>query len=436
MKHGFAAICCTIMILFATAAKAQDSITRAGIHFQTTYVYQYKPSFHAAYSGANSLSPHHERQNSITATLYLGARLWKGASIYVNPEIAGGSGLSGALGMAGSSNGETFRVGDPAPALYLARAYLQQVFALSQEREWNKDDANDLGGFAPKRSLTIYAGKFSLGDLFDNNEYSNSPRQQFLNWSLMNTGAWDYAANVRGYTYSLSADLDLGQMHYKLGLAALPKEANGADLNTDFSDTISLAVNLELDRAYSWKGKKGNLRLLGFLNQAPMGHYRLAAQQPVPDITTTRRKGRRKHGLALNWDQQTGRYTGLFARLGWNDGRNESWAFTEIDRTATAGLSFNGAAWKREDDVAGVALAVNGLSRAHRNYLAQGGYGFIIGDGALRYSAEAIAEAYYSFKPAQIPLWLTGDYQFVLHPAYNRDRGPASIFSLRLHTEF
>jgi high affinity Mn2+ porin len=418
---------------------AQDSVNttaRFNLHFQTTYVYQYKPSFRSPYQGANSLIGEEENQNSITATLYLGIKLWKGSAFYFNPELAGGSGLSGALGMAGSSNGETFRVGSPSPALYFARYYLQQQFKLGNEKEWQEDDANQLAGYTPKNYLNLYLGKFSLGDLFDNNEFSNSPRTQFMNWSLMSNGAWDHAANVRGYTYSLSTELHINKTSFKLGFATLPKEANGKELNTNFKDSFALAINGEIDREYTIHKKKGNIRILIYHNNANMGRYEEASVMPFPDIKYTRKLGRTKWGWGVNWDQELNNTTGLFARAGWNDGKNETWAFTEIDKTISSGVSFNGKAWKRKEDNAGIAVVVNGLSREHKTYLAKGGSGFIIGDGVLNYGPETIAELYYSVKPVKTPLWITGDYQFAINPGYNKDRGPVHMFSLRLHTEF
>jgi high affinity Mn2+ porin len=407
---------------------------RANLHFQTTYVYQYKPAFPSPYEGVNSLTGQKEEQNSITATLYLGLRLWKGAEVYVNPELAGGSGLSGALGMAGSSNGETFRVGNPSPTLYLARAYFLQTILLDKTPgEKVEDDANQLPGHTYKKYIRFYAGKFSLGDLFDNNNFSNSPREQFLNWALMNCGTWDYGANVRGYTFSFSTVLHLDQMSFKAGIAALPVEANGARLNTNFQDSFELGVNAEIDRAVHINNQEGNLRLLAFYNNARMGNYREAVHMPQPDVVATRQLYRTKWGLDLNFDQQLSTTAGIFGRFGYGDGRNEAWCFTEIDRTASLGISLNGKKWKRTDDIAGVAVVINCLSPDHRSYLAAGGSGFILGDGKLNYGAESIAELYYNVKPSKIPVWITGDYQFVLNPGYNKDRGPVHIFSLRAH---
>ena len=432
-----------LFIVFASCIiniDAQDTTKqqRFNLHFQTTYIYQIKPAFHSPYQGKNSLIGSQEKVNSITATLSVGARLWKGGEMYVNPEIAGGSGLSGATGMGGSSNGETFRVGNPSPTLYSARYYLKQVFALSKKKDSLKNTANQLRLFQPKEYVGFWLGKYSLGDLFDQNAYSNSPRTQFMNWSLMNDGAWDYAANVRGYTFAFGAVLQLKKLAYKLALATLPKQANGDVLNLNFKDSFALGVNAEIDYAYSLNNKQGNIRLLTYRNQANFGNYVEALKTgTTPDIIATRKLGRTKTGVELNFDQQLNNTAGLFGRFGWNDGKNETWVFTEIDRTASLGLSFNGNSWKRTDDNAGVALVANGISKDHRNYLEHGGSGFILGDGELNYAAEIITELYYSVKPAaKRPIWFTGDYQFALNPGYNKDRGPVSIFSIRVHTEF
>lgn len=415
---------------------------RYNLHFQTTYIYQYKPTFRASYSGINSLLAKEENQNSLTATLYAGLRLWKGAEAYLNPELAGGSGLSGALGMGGSSNGETFRVGDPAPSLYVGRAYLQQTFVLRKSKYHSagalEDNANQLAGTEPLHFLRFYIGKYSLGDLFDNNTYSNSPRTQFMNWSLMNNGAWDYAANTRGYTVAFTAELQLDKWNYKLGIAALPEEANGPHL--DFYIEEAFSVNAEVSRNITIKNYPGSIRLLGYYNRTNMGSYEQAANKAiamhtVPDVTLAEEEGNTKIGFGLNFDQQLNNTGGIFCRLGWNDGKNETWCFTEIDQTISLGISANGKKWKRASDNVGIALAANGISKDHRQYLQLGGHGFIVGDGKLNYAPEAIAELYYSFKPLDKGIWLTGDYQFCINPAYNADRGPVHIFSARLHVE-
>lgn len=431
---------CAIAITLDVAGQAENDSSREprfNLHFQTTYVYQYKPAFDAPYSGPNSLKSTEEKENSITATLYIGARLWKGAEIYINPEVAGGSGLSGAFGMAASTNGETFRVGDPEPTLYLARGYLKQTFALDGSASLIEDKANQLTNREPVKYLRFYLGKMSLGDIFDNNAYANSPRTQFLNWCLMSNGAWDYAANLRGYTYAFASVLQLGSMSYKAALATLPVVANGQDLNTNLNEEYSL--NAEVCRAYKIKGQPGNVRLLGYYNNGDMGSYRQAIQnEPItglPNVVGSRQYGRTKTGVGINADQQLNSYLGVFARAAWNDGQNETWAFTEADRSLSAGISISGDEWKRKNDNLAIGIAMNGLSGIHKEYLADGGMGFQLGDGYLVYANETAAEIYYSYKPATYGIWLSADYQFVMNPGYNKDRGPVHVFALRAHVE-
>jgi len=420
--------------------QTDSALQKLNFHFQTTYIYQYKPAFHSPYSGTNSLQGTEEKQNSVTATLYVGARLWKGSELYINPEIAGGSGLSGAYGLAASTNAETFRVGNPAPVLYLARAYLMQTFALGKGKEKSDDQTNGLKGYQPKNYLRLFIGKCSLGDLYDNNSYSNSPRIQFMNWCLVNNGTWDYASNVRGYTNSLTAILHLNDITCKAGFAAMATIANGPDLSTDFNKFGS--INLEIDRSYKIGNKSGNIGFLGYDNYADMGNYQQAIinasksdSSKIPDIISTREYGRHKFGTGINIGQQITETIGVFGRAGWSDGNNETWCYTEADHTASIGISFNGKQWKRENDNAGMGVIVNGLSQYHKLYLEEGGLGFELGDGKLNYGNEYATELYYSCKPNVSGIFLTGDYQFIINPGFNKDRGPVNVFSFRLHIE-
>ncbi len=418
---------------------ANDSLQSKSfnLHFQTTYIYQYKPAFNSPYSGLNSLKGTEETENSLTSTLFLGIRLWKNCEVYINPEIAGGSGLSGAFGLAASTNGETYRVGDPAPTLYLARGYIRQTIGLSTEKRNEDDGANQVGCLMPKKYIQFLIGKFSLADVLDNNLYSNSPRTQFMNWTIMNNGAWDYAANVRGYTYSFTTIVQLENIAYKLSVATLPLVANGADLNTNLGNAYSL--NAEVDKAYKIHEKSGNIRILGYYNNANMGSYEQAIansdNEHIPDVISTRKISRDKFGFGISADQQINNVIGLFARIGWNNGASETWCYTEADRTILGGIMINGKGWKRKDDNLGMAVVVNGLSTDHRNYLADGGLGFEIGDGKLNYGYENATELYYSYKPVSYPIWISGDYQFIVNPGYNKDRGPVHVFSIRIHVE-
>lgn len=406
-------------------------------HFQITYIYQYKPAFFSPYSGSHSLQGTEEKQNSLTSSLFLGLRLWKGAELYINPEIAGGRGLSSAYGLAASTNGETYRVGDPAPVLYLARGYIKQTIALSNDHSTIQDDANQLPGKIPNKYIQFLLGKYCLADVFDNNVFSEGPRTQFINWAIMNNAAWDYASNVRGYNDAFTVITHLSSIAYKASLSLLPPVPNDAELNTNISREF--AINVEIDKTYKIFNKEGNIRLLGYYNYGNFGSYLQALETKDsagnPDISATRQSGRHKIGFGINADQQISETTGLFARAGWNDGKTETWCYTEAERTLTAGISINGRNWKRPDDNIGIGCVVNALSKDHRNYLSAGGLGFELGDGKLNYGYETAIEMYYKFKPVSSPIWLSTDYQCVFNPGYNRDRGPINVFSFRLHLE-
>jgi high affinity Mn2+ porin len=406
---------------------------RFTIHAQTTIISQSKPPFSASYSGVNSLLTAKENQTSITATLYAGVRLWKGASTYINPEIAGGSGLSQALGVAAATNGETFRIGDPAPKIYLARLYFQQIFALSDERYMQENDVNTLKGNVPAKYISITAGKFGLADFFDDNRYSHDPRSQFMSWALMDNGAWDYAANTRGYTPGIVLEYVTPVNELRLGVSLLPKVANGLDMNWNLSKASS--SNFEFTHRFKIHSREGAIRLLAFYNTTNMGSYRQAIKTvDTPDIVSTRAFGRSKFGLGLNIEQQLSNDAGIFLRAGWNDGKNETWCFTEIDKTFTLGVVYHGKKWKRPDDNIGFAYIISGISGDHANYLKRGGLGFMLGDGNLSYAAEQETELYYSASLIKNHLFLSGTYQFLLNPGYNSDRhGPVNVFSVRMH---
>jgi high affinity Mn2+ porin len=410
------------------------------LHFQQTVIDQWHSDLHTPYAGAYSLADREKAKLSLTTTLFIGRRLWRGAALYFNPEVAGGSGLSGARGIAGFPNGETFRIGDPAPNLYLARLYLRQVFALGKETQDIEDDLNQLGGRHPTHYLAVNVGKFGIADYFDQNSYSHDPRTQFMNWSLMSAGAWDYPANTRGYTAGVVLEYVTPAWALRFGSAAMPTTANGPDLDRHYG--TAHAETIELTKVYHLRGHQGTVRVLGFRNVAAMGDYRAAvatgqALGQQPDVTAARQNGRTKTGFALNAEQEISPNVGLFARLSYNDGKYETWAFTEIDQSASLGLTSTGTRWRRPNDRLGVAAVVNGISPEHRAYLAAGGYGFIIGDGGLSYAPECIGEVYYSFALPRYHASVSPDYQLVVNPAYNRARsGPVHVAGLRLHVEF
>jgi high affinity Mn2+ porin len=407
----------------------------ASAHFQLTTVTQAHPSFDALYSGRNSLSADAEHETTVTATLFLGVRAWKGAELYVNPEMSGGSGLSKTFGVAGFPNGESFRVGSPEPHIYLGRLFLRQTFAVSSETEKVEDDANQLAGTRPASRWTVTAGKFGVTDVFDDNAYSHDPRTQFMNWADWTPGAWDYPADTRGYTWGIAVEYDEKDWALRLAAAAEPKVANGLEIDNDLREAHSFMG--EYDRGYQIAACKGEARFVLFYNRADMGNYRQAIEEAngaTPDVTATRQVGRTKWGFAVNLQQEIGPKAGVFLRGSWNDGANEAWAYAEIERSVTAGGVLREPWLGRSQDEIGLAFMLNDLSSDHRDYLAAGGYGFMIGDGRLNYGLEQIAELYYKALAVE-HIWLTADYQFVLNPAYNRDRGPVHVFGIRFHAE-
>src|ERR1700744_2802063 len=427
-----------LLLSVLTFAFAQDTVKeqRFNLHFQQTIITQYKPAFSAPYSGQNSLSTAAETQSSITSTLFGGARLWKGAEAYFNPEISGGAGLSKTLGIAGFPNGETFRVGSAEPKIYIARLYFRQTFEWGKKKDTITDDQNQLAGFKSKRYFTFTVGKFGMADFFDGNEFSHDPRTQLMNWSLMDNGAWDYPANTRGYVLGLFTELGQPDWTLRFAFTMVTTTANGAVWDAKILHANTQTI--EYERRYTINGQKGTIRVLGFLNNGKFGNYAQAiAQNPTaPVVDSSQAYGRHKYGFGISADQYLTKDFGVFAKLSYNDGNTETWFFTEIDRSLSFGGVLKGTSWKRPDDELGLAFVANGLSADHRDYLAAGGYGFLIGDGKLNYSPELIAELYYKVNAFQKKFWLSPDYQFILHPAYNADRGPVNVFGIRAHVEF
>jgi high affinity Mn2+ porin len=413
-------------------------IEKWNYHFQTTVLTQYHPPIKAKYSGDFSMDTNSEIHTSISATLFFGIRLWKRGQIYFNPELTGGEGFSMTRGIAGFPTGEVYRVSNPSPQVYVARLYLKQVFALSKECPYVGDDFNCLAGKDPESYISLVAGKFSMLDFFDDNKYSHDPRTQFYNWALMGNGAWDYPANTRGYTYGIASELVIPYFSMKLGIVMVANEPNGSIMDKEILRANSSAI--EIEKAYMLARQPGIIRLMGYFTQARMGNYRDAidwgiTNDTIPDLSSSRVLGHTKFGFGLNIEQNIGENSGIFFRASWNDGRNETWAFTEIDRAISVGISLGGTLWKMKDDNLGLSLLMNGLSADHRDYLKAGGHGFIIGDGKLNYKPEVIAEIYYSFRFFKELLWISPDYQFILNPAYNKDRGPVHAFGLRIHIE-
>jgi high affinity Mn2+ porin len=415
---------------------------RWGLFWQATSIGQYHDTFPSPYQGEHSLQNDPEAVVSLTTTLFFGFRLARHTELYFNPEIAGGRGFSGVNGLANSSNGELPRVASATPKPYIARLYVSHDFGFGKGTESVDSDANKLAGSRPLKRYTISIGRFTVTDFFDNNRYSHDPRTQFLGWGVMYNGAWDYPADVRGYTWGWVHDVHLVNWSFRYASAAMPREANG--LRFDRRLFVNRGDVYEVERRYSINKHPGAVRMLGYTNHANAGTYsesiELAKQtNTIPDITATRKNGTLKYGFGFNTDQEITKDIGIFGRLGWNDGKTESFAFTAIDRLATAGVSTTGQRWHRPSDIAAAELTTGGISAVHAEYLALGGQDFLIGDGRLNYGTERIWEAYYNadlFRARYLDNFFVGfDYQHVTNPAYNRDRGPLNIYSLRLHWE-
>ncbi len=390
-----------VLVLGACGQDASDKWLQ--IHGQATTITQTHGGFDSPYAGNNSLRPKRETDTSLTATLFLTFK-YRNTELGFNGEVAGGTGFSGVSGVAGFPNGEIPRVAKPTPTPYIARVYLKQKVS----------------------RFTWTLGKFSASDFFDNNAYSHDPRTQFENWSIMYNAAWDYPADTRGYTVGAVQEVSLGRSIARVGSFLEPVVANGPKLNGHFAASRGDAFEWQ----YNYTDG-GTARVMAFINHANMGVYREAGQ----DIIATRKPGRLKYGFGLNVEQKIASDVGVFVRLGWNDGKTESWAYTEIDRTASGGISVHGPKWRRPKDVFGAAIAVNAISGDHRAYLARGGYGFLIGDGQLPHPGrEAIFETYYAWRVGGC-LTVSPDYQFIANPAYNRDRGPVHVLGLRFHVD-
>ena len=421
-----------LVVLPDSGAQAQPS--RYTIHYQATVIDQGDARFHAAYSGAHSLPPTAESAISITSTLFLGLRLWPGTEIYVNPELSGGRGIGGVLGVAGFPNGEVYRVGELQPAISTARLYLRQTFGFGGEMEKLEDSPNQVAGTVAAHRLMLEAGKFSLTDNFDGNAYAHDPRSQFLNWSLMSSAAWDYPADTRGYTWGALAEYHAPDWALRGAAVAEPKVANQLQMDERIGRAHGFVV--EGEHTVRLGEHKGTGRLTAFYNQADMGNYDEALAQPgVPNVILTRSYGHNNWGFASSDDLRLSDHLGAFSRLSWDYGRSETWAFAEVDASEALGLDVQPAAWGRPQDEWGVAAVANELSGPHRRYLAAGGLGFELGDGGLHYGPEMILETYYRWQVLKY-LAASPDAQLIANPGYNRSRGPVPVWGVRVHAEF
>ena len=416
------------------ASLVDPESSRWEIHGQTTYLPQGYPGFRALYTGPNSLTPAPQTQATWSSSLFLNTRLWEGGELYYNPELLQGFGLNDTVGVAGFPNGEAQKSNFPYPHYNTSRLLLRQTFGFGGEQEELASAPNQLANKVDVSRLTVQAGKFAVMDIFDGNAYAKDTRKDFINWSMWAPGAFDYSADKVGLTYGATAEFNQKQWALRAGYFLIDGTSNSNNFDMRVFQRGSYV--LELETRYSLFSQPGKLRTIAWFNSAYSGSYRETLNNPAfnLDISQTR-EGRIKYGYVFNLEQALTDDIGLFGRWSWNDGKTEIMAFTDIDASLATGLSIKGNRWGRPDDVIGIGGAINALSKDHRDFIAAGGLGVLIGDGALNYRRERIFETYYAFALNK-QITLTADYQFITNPAYNADRGPVSVFSGRFHGEF
>jgi len=416
---------------------------RYWISGQANVIVQGHGAFRAKYSGPNSLTDWAQNATTHLLTLYTGYELSQSTEVFADIEDATGNGIADTVGLAGFVNLDAVRVREGVPEKddpYLAQLMLRQIIPLTNERVSVPRDELDLATSVPARRLELRAGKMDLTDFFDVNDYGSDSNLQFLNWTVDDNGAYDVASNTRGYTDAVMVEYDDPSRAVRFAEALMPKVANSAFLDADLARSRS--ENLELEATGNHiLHRDGTVRLLSYLNHGNMGNYReanaefLTGETATPDIIATRREGRHRYGFGLNMEQEVRNNVGVFARLGWSDGHNETYCYTEDDRTVQIGGLAMGDAWRRSSDRAGVAFVTNGIVASHQQYLALGGVGFLLGDGGLTYGREKIVETFYTAH-----LWrgffISYDFQHINDPGYNQARGPVAVSAFRFHTDF
>ncbi|MDR3466085.1 MAG: carbohydrate porin [Xanthobacteraceae bacterium] len=413
------------------------------VHGQATFTEQAYPSFRSPYAGQNSLDGTAQGRETIDATLSTGVKLWPGAEFWANPEIDQGFGFNNTHGLAGFPSAESYKLGWAYPYARVQRAFVRQTINLGGEPETVDADFTQFAGTRSADRLVLTVGRFGVVDIFDTNRFANNPKSDFLNWSMINTGTFDYAGDGWGYTYGAAAEWYTGRWTFRAGVFDLSNTPAGGASPTAYAlDPTFRQFQMvgEIEERHELWGQPGKIKVTGFLSRGAAGAYDAAVAiaqatgQPA-DINAVRATTSRP-GVSVNFEQQLTETLGVFGRAGWADGNVEPWDFTDIDRTAQLGVSISGKAWGRPDDTIGVAGVLNGISSQHVAFLNAGGLGILIGDGQLtNYGIEKIFEAYYSYA-LTASTKLTFDYQFIADPGYNADRGPVNIFAGRVHWQF
>ena len=356
---------------------------------QANIVFQGHPGFHSPYSGPNSLLARGEYKVSLVGTLFTGFQLLKNPRFSTDAifdlESASGRGISEALGLAGFTNLDVVRNPTLGSKPYIARVQLHQVLGLTSKLVEGSRTPFSLATQVPERRFDLRAGKLTLPDFLDLNGPGSDSHLQFLNWTADNNGAWDYAADTRGYTYGVLAEYDSPPWSARYAVALMPTVANGIHLDWNLRRARGENYELELRRGPATflgpkgllRDRKGAIRLLGFVNHANMGIYRSANREALdergasaPDTTpviTAHTPGTTvKYGIGLNFEQELPADVRLFGRFGWNEGQHESYAYTEVDQTFQLGGDMAGARWGRPQDKFGVTGISNAIKRDHQ----------------------------------------------------------------------
>jgi high affinity Mn2+ porin len=413
------------------AAAAKEPLWN--LHMQATYVGDWHSSFPAQYSGPNSLDNHSATAETVAYDLFLGARLWQGAEFHVDGLFWQGFGFNHTLGIEAFPSAQAYKIGSSTGNVAPSRVFLRQTIGLGGDQEPVADDAFHLAGQQDVSRITLTVGEISVLDIFDQNSYAGDPTTQFMNWALVGNEAWDYPANSLGYITGFAAELNQPNWTARYGFFQMPSVQNGMAINQQYLQAWGMVT--EFERRFVIHNHPGAVRWLGFLNRVDSGTYAEAVDSPVRPAVVAFPYYCLNYGFGLNAEYEVIKGVGVFTRLGWNAGQTPDWAYADVDKSGSAGLSINGAFWNRPNDAVGLAGIVNGISRVQQQFFADGGLGILAGDGALSYGLEKTLETYYK---AQIwkNIYASADYQYVIDPAYNAARGPVSILSMRFHWDF